>query len=101
MIEGLRVELSSEELRGYLEDRALHHRERRNFYLRQVENLSAGRVEEMAVTNDPISSLKQSARTHGERSDFFEFLSDHIVPGETYRLSEQDLTRIEIIGRHL
>jgi hypothetical protein len=30
------------------------------------------------VTNDPVASLEASAKQHGERADFFEFLADHI-----------------------
>lgn len=100
MIEGIKIELSSKELRDHLLERVSYHDGKRAFYEGQVASLRAGGVNEQAVSNDPVSSLEMSARRHSERADFFSFMADHLID-ETYRLSESDLTRIEIIGKAL
>jgi hypothetical protein len=53
------------------------------------------------VSNDPVGSLQESANRHGEREAFLTFMAEHIVPDETYRLTEQDLIRLEIVSRYL
>jgi len=101
MIEGVKIDVSSAELEQHLRERVAHHGERTEFYRGQVDALREGGVGQQAATNDPISSLEQSAKHHADRAAFFRFLADHVVPKQTYRLSEQDLTRIEVIGRYL
>jgi hypothetical protein len=48
------------------------------------------------TTNDPTSSLLQSARQHADKGAFFAFMGAHIIPSEIYRLSESDFTRLEL-----
>jgi hypothetical protein len=99
-IEGLKMEVQSSELREHLLKRAEHHAERRDFYVRQAGALHEGGVEEQQATNDPVTSLRTSAKSHGEREAFFRFMAEHIIPNERYVLSEQDLIRIEIVSRY-
>jgi hypothetical protein len=101
VIEGVRIELSSEELRQTFVDRASWHYERAMFYEDQVDSLRRGGVNASGVTNDPVSSLENSARQHKDRQAYFTFLAAHLIPDETYRLSEQDLTRLELLARYL
>lgn len=101
MIEGIKIDVSSDELRDHLQARANYHDDKQAFYSTQAQSLKDGGIRsEAAVSNDPVNSLEQSARSHGEREAFFRFLAEHLVDDETYRLSEQDLTRIEIVSRY-
>jgi hypothetical protein len=101
VIEGLRIEIGSAEIQEHLRERASYHRERRRFYERQVASLREGGLRAGRVSNDPVGSLQESANRHGEREAFLRFMAEHIVPNETYRLTEQDLIRLEIVSRYL
>lgn len=99
MITGLQVEFSVEELRAHLMGRADHHRDKAKFYANQVVALSEGMEANPGASNDPISSLRHSQREHESKAAFFTVLAEHLIDGETYRLSESDLTRTEIFAR--
>jgi hypothetical protein len=102
MIEGLKIDVPSAELVEHLETRVRHHRERRTFYETQAASFLEG-AEQFAVanvTNDPVHGLESSAKSHSQREAFFRFLAEHVVEGETYRLDERDLERLEM-GRYL
>ena len=101
MIEGLKVEVKSAELVEHLERRAHYHEAKKTFYERQAASLAEGAASNPGASNDPVTSLKQSATNHSNRAAFFSFLADHVVPKETYRLDEADLMRIELAGRVL
>ena len=100
MIEGLKIEIPTEELRAHIEGRARHHREKAEWYEGQVRNLRAGGLSEHHVSNDPVSSLERSEDSHRERAAFFSFLAEHLIEGETYRLTEDDLARLEFVSRY-
>ena len=46
----------------------------------------------------PWRHFAPRTKKHKQRRDFFGVIADHLVEDETYRLSEGDLTRLEIIG---
>jgi hypothetical protein len=94
MIQGLQIEVSSEELKKHIGERAKHHREKAEWYEQQVKNLKAGGVGETIASNDPMSSLQRSAQEHKEKCAFFSFIND------TYRLTEHDLARLEFVSRY-
>lgn len=100
MIEGLKIEIESTELRDHLDGRAAHHESKMRFYDEQVRNLKAGGVGAVQMTNDPVHSLENSAKQHRDRAAFFRFVSDHLIQNETYRLDESDLGRLEIASRY-
>ena len=100
MIEGLKIDVPSDELIEHLKERADYHTEKSKFYTGQVEALRQGGVGASPVSNDPVTSLESSAKSHQDRAAFFNFLDEHVVLDETYRLSEQDLTRLEIVSRY-
>lgn len=101
MIEGLKIDVPSGELIDHLKERARFHDDKRVFYGRQADALIEGGVHAGGASNDPTASLQASARTHAMRADFFQFLADHAIADEVYRLTENDMTRIELIGQHL
>jgi len=99
MIDGLKLEMTSDELREHIGRRAAYHRERLTFYEGQIVALRQGGVEQSTATNNPIQSLAESAKGHRSKVELFEFMQQHVVPNETYRLSESDLGRLEILSR--
>ena len=100
MIEGLKVSVSSDELKAHLQNRSIHHSGRASFYKQQVKHLTEGGVDRSGATMDPVSSLEQQEKKHKEKQAFFKFLADHIIPVEDYLLTERDLEAIEIFSRY-
>lgn len=102
MIEGLHFDFDSAELIVHLRTKAAHHFERSTWYEEQVTNLEAGGLkDDLQVTGgSPLANFKDRGAKHVERHEFFTLLAEHIVTGEVYRLSERDLTMIELISRH-
>lgn len=104
MIQGLQIQLSSKELKEQLQERAKFHSEKSTFYQQQCKDFAAASEklpEEMQNTsNSPIRTMEDKVRDHQNRSSIFSFMAEHIVPDETYQLTENDLTRLEIIARY-
>jgi hypothetical protein len=100
MIEGIKIDMTCEELRAHVKFRVDHHVKKHNFYAQQVETLSVGREAMANISNDPVTSLKHSMETHKERAAFFNVLAEHLIEGEVYRLSESDLMRLELFSRY-
>jgi hypothetical protein len=99
MIEGLKIQIGSQELKMHILGRAAHHREKTEWYAKQINSLKQGHVSQTGASNDPIASLEQSRKSHNNAATFFKFLAHHLVGDEIYQLSENDLTRIEILDR--
>lgn len=100
MIEGLHFDIEFGEMQEHLRERARHHDERRVFYGKQAGTLEEGKAEGMGYTGgDPIKALRDKEVSHTNRSELFQFMADHLVEGETYRLSDSDLMTLEFISR--
>jgi len=100
MIEGLQFDIEFDEMEKHLLDKALHHDERRLFYGKQAKMLEDGKAEGMDYTGgDPVKALRDKGVVHQNRSELFQFMADHLIAGETYRLSESDLMTLEFISR--
>lgn len=99
MIEGLKFDVSAEEMHNHLYEREAHHLERTRFYKEQVKSLEGGGAE--AMTNysggDPIRALRDKATEHLRKASLCRFLLSHVVKGETYRLNESELSKLEFI----
>ena len=107
MIEGLKVDVRSGEIVDHLDERIRYHRSR-------VES-NEQQLAKSAVTGDeadeedgampfpgPVPSprfrIEQRLRGHQERVAALTFLREHVVKDEIYRLSEEDLTALEIVS---
>jgi hypothetical protein len=100
MIEGLKLDISSEELKNHLSKKIAHHKERERFYAEQVASLTKGGVQPTNYSGgDPVRALKEKEERHTSRAELLTFLRDHLIPDQTYRLTEQDLVSIEIVSR--
>lgn len=100
-ISGIVIEIPGSELAQHLTERAKHHADKESFYQEQVTSLLKGRDENANVTNDPVGSLKQSRAQHANKRAFFQFLATHVVSSATYRLSDDDLARMEVYSKYL
>ena len=102
MIEGIKIELASAELREHLGGRAEHHRKKAESYEGQVVGLKevADGDEVRFHSANVVDTLQNKVREHRSKAALFSFLAEHLIPDETYRLSENDLTRIEIVSRY-
>jgi hypothetical protein len=97
MIEGIRIELNTDELCKHLLGRVKFHHDKGQWYANHAQELKDAGSE--GKSNDPAASLRQSANTHADREAFFQFIADHLIPNEVYRLSESDFTRLEFAAR--
>jgi hypothetical protein len=96
MIDGLKIEMTSDELFARLSDRIAHHQmgaAEFNERLQQedrVEAADAVDLEEPASLT-PRHMLEARRDEHREQAGFLELLRSHLVRGEVYRLGEEDL----------
>src|SRR5687767_11848511 len=100
MIEGLKIDVTSEELKTHLDERAKYHRQKADWYSSQVESLRSGGLGQNRGSNDPIGSLEASLAAHRDKASYFAFLAQHLIAGEAYRLSQEDLAAIEVASRY-
>ena len=99
MIEGVKLNISSDELKKKILERVEYHRQKFEFYSKKVEELEPVKGE-MESSSNAFTDLKNKADNHQARMEFFQFLADHIIPKEIYRLQTQDLTNLEFISRY-
>lgn len=99
MIDGLWIQMSSDKLQQFLSERAKAHADKAVWYKEQANSVEAGRPAE-GVTNDPVTSLRQSQRTHEGKATFFTVLAENLIPAETYRLSEANCISLELYSRY-
>lgn len=100
MIEGLQFDVHAKEMVSHLGLRLQHHQERLNFYKDKADALEKDKCGALNYTNgDPVRSLRDMENKHLCRMQYFQFMKDHVVAGETYRLSESDLDTVEFISR--
>ena len=97
-IEGLKIDVQGAELVSLIRDKGQEHATKAAAYEKQAGEVEALKPAQ-GQTNDPVTSLKQTAREHAKKAVLFEFIADHLSELKTYRLSEQDLIRVEIIDR--
>ena len=103
MIEGLKVELSSEHLVEHLTKRRDYHRRTEAIYRRQYAETEEEHhgVSDQFYQKGSASSIrdriKAAADSHGARAKYFDILCSHLVRDETYRLSEMELRHIEML----
>ena len=85
MIDGIEIELTTEELRGHLTRRAAFYRE----VQRDCEALAAKQV-----GTDWIEAAKSDARHHGNKAEFYEYAAAHLIENEKYRVQYELFSRL-------
>jgi hypothetical protein len=105
MIQGIQLDVTAAELIERLGDRIAHHRSRAAACEAQLETLAGVETETYSADESiarirfgsPREGLRERLREHRARAAFLTFLRDHLVPNETYRLTERDLRTIDVI----
>ena len=101
MIEGIKLDFTSDQLKAHVGERIVFHSQKEKWYQQQVLALRSGGVRpDSGVSNDPVTSLERSMSDHAQKAGLFQVIADHIVSNEVYRLSESDLSRLEFISRY-
>lgn len=117
MIEGLRIDLTAEELLRHLDARIESHRgaaarcDAKRIRLEGASSSSAPPNDEDEDEDDEeeqlvmcwpgyVDELERRADRHRRREAAFVFLRDHLVAHEIYRLGEADLRLLELWPRH-
>jgi hypothetical protein len=98
MINGIHCDVSCDEMRALLEERIVHHQEKVSFYSRSASELEANGLGETGHSRDPLRDIREKAAEHGRKVAFLTFIREHLVAGETYRLSESDLHHLGFIS---
>lgn len=106
MINGIQIQISGEELKKHISERADFHKQKSEWYQTQVkefekaqENLPS-ELQYQNTSNSPVKPMEDKVKDHQQRSTFFAFMADHLVVSEVYQLSQSDLTTLEIISRY-
>lgn len=102
MIQGLQVDVQSDELKKIIKSRIDYHTERAALYESKAEEIrkSLEGVEEKTIGKvsggTPTQNLEDKAREHKDKLVHFQFMLDHVILNDVYRLSQQDLQLLGI-----
>ena len=87
MIDGLRVQMTTGELSDRIARRIAWHRQSAREYARELRLPERERTDPLL----PDHLIEQEMLEHSGQAAMLTLLRDHLVPGEIYLLSEQDL----------
>lgn len=105
MVNGLQVDVQSDELKKIIQSRVDYHAGRVATYEKQAAQLREildGKEEKTIgkVSNGtPIQNLEDKATEHKDKLVHFKFLLDHVIVNDVYRLSQSDLQMLGIASR--
>ena len=105
MIQGLKLDVPAEELIARLDERVAMHRTKVEAFDAQLRRLGEigpdpdddDVLAELRGRGSPRHGLEQKHQQHLERAELLTFLRNHLVAGEVYRLSEEDLRFAELL----
>jgi hypothetical protein len=105
VIDGLKLDVKSEELVARLDERIAVHRAKVEAYGAQLRKLGDigpdpdddDVVAELRGGGSPRHGLERKHQRHIERVEWLTFVRDHLVSGEVYRMSEEDLRFAELL----
>lgn len=102
MIEGLRLDVTADEIVKLIDQRIAEHSENAT-----VDEADAKKFEATARNDDAEDDftgeisvgarLRRRAQHERERVEALSFMRGHVVRGETYRLTNEDLRTLEIL----
>lgn len=99
LIEGLHFDLSQEEIAVHLQERFSYHSNRADEYTAQMLAYDQVPEEVQAMSGGgPKEQMEKSVLRHRGTAEKFKFMSEHLVDGATYRLSDRDLHDIEMLS---
>lgn len=101
MIDGIKVQLKSADLKQHLENRAAHHETRAGHYQKEAKRFVDEEVpaEGLKSSNarNMADQMAQSAKTHQSKAFYYAFLAKNLLAGEVYLLTPHDLTHLELV----
>jgi len=98
MIDGLRLDINADELVKLLDERISEHNDNAESDADNAQRLDATkRTDDGDWDDDQGSRLRRRAQNERDRADALTFMRNHVIRGETYRLTENDLRTLEII----
>ena len=106
MIDGIRIDVTAEELVRHLDERIRYHHDRATECDRRADRFgNADRAPGIDDEDEPMMScwpgfvheLERRAARHRNREALLAFLRNHVVAHEIYRLSERDLKSVELL----
>lgn len=107
MIEGMHFDFSGKELKDHFIKRAERNKMRAASFEKELthfkddEETDQREEIERMYSNKAIGSAKDTLKSrmkhYRQRAMFFMIAADHVVATETYRLSENELTNLEIV----
>ncbi len=97
MIEGLHFDFKTEDLMTLLIERAKYHATRAEFYEEEAKRYGSQPDFDTASNNSSLVSIRDKAGRHRGQATKFTLLADRLVPRETYRLTDHDLQRLDLI----
>jgi len=109
MVEELKLQISTDELKALLEGRMRYHAKKAEVLETEMKRLGEvmedldEEAEEIGKysnsnSNNPVNTLRSKAKVHRDRATYFNFFSKHLMPNETYVLTQSDLSTIEVTG---
>jgi hypothetical protein len=104
VIQGFSIVVPASELSRYLESRAQHHFQRAAECDSSRARLEREASSDLLDTHEPVresspslfDDLQRRSADHRAQAEALRFASDHVVTGETYRLSQLDLRMLDM-----
>lgn len=106
-IKELRLVITSSELKELVEGRAEYHAGRVELLKAEVTRMGElldDMDEEASLAGkfsnsggSAVNSLKSKLKKHRDQATYFTFFAAHIVPNETYELTQDDLATLEVV----
>jgi hypothetical protein len=103
MIDGLRLDVTADEIVRLLDERIAEHSANAVSDDQNAQKLDALKrpddVDDEIWEDDSsaVARLRRRAQRERERSEALTFMRGHVIRGETYRLSTEDLRTLEIL----
>jgi len=104
MIDGLRLDVTADEIVRLLDERISEHSANAASDDENAQKLEAVKrpddIEDEVWEDDStaVARLRRRAQRERERSEALTFMRGHLIRGETYRLSTDDLRTLEILA---
>ena len=94
MIDGLKIQMTTEELECRLAERILWHEQVADEYQEEWRRPESEREDQLM----PEHMIEHEMREHREQAATLRMLREHLVPAEIYRLTEFDLRFADLVA---
>lgn len=105
MIEGIQVDISADEFEKIARERHDFHHDRMTAFKAELARVKEYDLPDGGtlgpIGGSPANELSHRIKDHQARAEFFQFLADHVVPTEVYRLGKNDLRTLEVVSSEI